>query len=68
MLPLTAKDREATFAVITMAASAQLRKRDIEGFCDNPKPLNPCPQNSKSLNSKLSKRTVKNCAKDALHE
>jgi hypothetical protein len=36
MLPLTAKDREATFAVITMAASAQLRKRDIEGFCDNP--------------------------------
>lgn len=35
-LPLTVKIKEATFAVILMTSDTQLRKRDREGFCDNP--------------------------------
>ena len=40
MFPLTVKDKEATFAVVSMTADSQLRKRDTEGFDDNPF-LNP---------------------------
>lgn len=36
MLQLTLKSVEPTFVVISMAADAQLRGRDTEGFCDSP--------------------------------
>lgn len=43
MLPSTVKSKEAAFAVILMAA--KLRKRDMEGFSDNPYSLpNPHPK------------------------
>lgn len=35
-MPLTVKNKEASFAVLSMTADAQLRGRDIEGFWDNP--------------------------------
>lgn len=35
MFPLTVKSKEATFAVISMTADAQLKGRDMEGFRDN---------------------------------
>jgi hypothetical protein len=45
MIPLTIKCKEATFAVILMTAGTQMRKRDMEGFCDDPySPLNLTPQ------------------------
>ena len=34
VLPLAVKDMEATFAMVLMTSDSQLRKRDIEGFCD----------------------------------
>lgn len=37
-LPLTVKVKEVTFAVIGMTTDSQLRKRDIQDFCDNPYP------------------------------
>lgn len=44
MLPFTVKSKEAAFAVILMAA--KLRKKDMEGFGDNPYSLpNPHPKN-----------------------
>ena len=63
MLLLPVKDMETTFALASMSADSQLRKRDIEGFCDNPYPP-PCKK-YKSLNRRLSKRTLKNCDKNA---
>jgi hypothetical protein len=30
------KDKEATLTVTLMTADAQLRKRDMDGFCDKP--------------------------------
>jgi O-glycosyl hydrolase len=41
-VPLTVKGKEATFALEAMTVDSQLRKQDIEGFCDNPYP--PLPQ------------------------
>ena len=35
---LTLKGKEATFAVLSMTADAQLSEEDMEGFCDNPYP------------------------------
>lgn len=35
---LIVKDKEATFYIISVPADSQLRKRDIEGLCDNPYP------------------------------
>jgi hypothetical protein len=37
LLPIV-KGKKTTFAVESMTADIQLRKRDIEGFCDNPYP------------------------------
>lgn len=34
--PTDVKSKEATFAVISMIADAQLRRRDVEDFCNNP--------------------------------
>ncbi|MEJ1278465.1 CD82 antigen [Cricetulus griseus] len=42
MLLLTVKDKEATFVVTSKTADSELRKGDIEGFCDNPYP-HPIP-------------------------
>ena len=36
VFPLAVKSKEDTFAVILITADSQLRKRDMEGFCDNP--------------------------------
>ena len=36
-----AKGKEGSFAVVSMTTFSQLRKRDIEGFCDNHYPLTP---------------------------
>jgi hypothetical protein len=47
--PLTVKIKKAAFEVISMTADSQLRKRKIEGFCDNPYPLIPTLQ--KNCNS-----------------
>jgi hypothetical protein len=41
MYLLAVKDKETTFALVSMSADSQLRKRDIEGFCDNSYPP-PC--------------------------
>lgn len=59
MLPLSINSREATFAVILMAADTQLRKRDLEGFRDNPyNPNSPtAPPKSTNLNRKPSKNS-----------
>lgn len=43
VLPLTVKSKEATFAVVSMTADAQLRGRDVEGLCDKPG-FPPTPQ------------------------
>ena len=62
MLPQTVKGMEATFAVVSMTADSQLRKRDTEGFCDNHSlPL----KKGNSLDRKPSKRTLKKYAKYA---
>jgi hypothetical protein len=34
----TVKDKKASPTVVSMTADSQLGARDIEGFCDNPKP------------------------------
>lgn len=52
-LPLTIKSKEARKAVRSMATEAQLRKRDMEVFCDNPYPFPPFLK-SNSLNEKPS--------------
>jgi hypothetical protein len=36
LLPLTVTSKDAAFAMISMIADTQLRKRDMEGLCDNP--------------------------------
>jgi hypothetical protein len=36
MLPLTVRSKEATLAVVLMTTDAQLGKRDMRGFCDDP--------------------------------
>ena len=36
VLTLTVKSKEAAFAMVSMTADAQLRKRDIEDFCGKP--------------------------------
>ena len=41
MLPLTTKDKEATFAMLLMNADSQLRKRGKETFVITP--LHPTP-------------------------
>jgi hypothetical protein len=57
LLPLTVKRKEATFAVISMTTGAQLRVRDMEGFCDSPYPiLNPY---STHKNCSLDKKVTK---------
>jgi len=53
MLPLTLTGKEATFAVVSMTADSQLRKRDMEGFWDDHYPPNP-----DSFQRKASKRTL----------
>lgn len=55
MLPFAVKSKEAAFAVILMAA--KLRKKDMEGFSDNPYSLpNPHPKKkSYGLKRKSSK-------------
>jgi hypothetical protein len=39
VLQLTVKNKEATFAVMSMTANAQWRGWGMEGFCDNLYPL-----------------------------
>ena len=56
MLPLTIKSEEDTFAEISMPADAQLRGKDMEGFCENPYPYPPPECNS--LNRKPLIRTL----------
>lgn len=62
---MTVKNEEATFAVESMTASAQLRKRNMEGFCDLPSPpLSNHPQKSNSLTNEPLERTLKSCDKN----
>lgn len=61
-LPLTVKVKEVTFAVVGMTTDSQLRKRNIQDFCDNPYPLLE-PKNN-SLDRKPLKGTLKICDKD----
>lgn len=58
---LPVKGKKASFAVVSMAIDSQLRKRDIEGFCDSPYPRPP--EESNSLGRKPLKNTFKNCDK-----
>jgi hypothetical protein len=44
MLPETVKGEEASFAVVSMTADSELRKRVIEGFRDNPYLFAPPPK------------------------
>jgi hypothetical protein len=46
-----------------MTVNAQLRERDMEGFCDNlyPNPNSSTPQKSNNLDRKPLKRTLKMC-------
>lgn len=39
MLPVTVKDKETTFVVVSMPANAQFGTRYIEGLCDIPYPI-----------------------------
>lgn len=63
MLLLTIKGKEATFAVVSMAADAQTGKRDMEGFVTTPIPTHTS-QKHNSLNRKSPKRILKECYKD----
>jgi hypothetical protein len=36
MFLLTVKDKAFTYEVVLVTVDSQLRKKDIEGFCDNP--------------------------------
>jgi hypothetical protein len=54
MLPLTVKGTEATFAVVSMTADAQLRRGDIKGSVTTPTSL--LPPKSNSLKGESSKR------------
>lgn len=56
VLPLTVMFRKTSSAVVLMTADSQLRKRDIEGFCDDPQ-----PHQKKQLRQELLKRTLKIC-------
>lgn len=58
MLSLTVKSKEAVFGLVFMTADSQLRKKDIEGFCDN---RYTTPQQTKcnSLDKKLSMRILR---------
>jgi len=38
MFLLTMKSKETTFAATSMAVGAELRGKDMEGFCDSPYP------------------------------
>jgi hypothetical protein len=40
---MTRKEKEASFAVLSMTADSRLRKRDKEVFHNNPYLLHPCP-------------------------
>lgn len=66
-LSLTIKRKKITFSVTSTIA--YLRKRDVEGFSDNPYAISPStpPPNSKnsSLSRKFSKRTPKKYDKNA---
>jgi hypothetical protein len=42
-LLMTRKEKEASFAVLSMTADSRLRKRDKEVFHNNPYLLHPCP-------------------------
>ena len=64
-LPPTVNGKEATPAVVSLTAEAQLNKRVIEGSRDNPYALVP---QSNSLKRKPSKRTLRNCGKDAMEQ
>lgn len=44
MFLLTAKGKEGTFAMVLMTTHSQLRKKDMEGFCDNPYPQKKQPR------------------------
>lgn len=63
MLPLTLKGKEAAFAMVLMAVDSQLRKRDIEGACDNPYPHNNPKQ--WQPRQRATEEMHKNCDKDA---
>ena len=39
LLPLTVKGKELSFEVVLMSADSQLRRRDMESFCDNTPPI-----------------------------
>lgn len=62
MLPLTAKHKEASFAVVLMTADPKLRMRDI-GFCENLPPQLPTHKRN-SLDRKPVNRILKNCDRD----
>jgi len=47
-----------------MTIDTQLRKRDMEGFCDNSY-SHPNPGKINRLKRKPSKRTLRNCDEDA---
>lgn len=57
--PLTVKDKEATFAVISTTADSQLRKGGMETPMPTPPPKRNC------LNRKPLKRTLESGEKDA---
>lgn len=60
---------EAAFALISLIADTQLRRKDIEDFCANLyppiQPPHPHHQISNNLVSKLPKRTLKKCDRGA---
>lgn len=45
VLRLPVKSKEASFALLLMTTDSELRKRDIEGFCNNLYPCNSLNRN-----------------------
>lgn len=63
MFLLTVKNKESTFAMVLMTADRQLRRKDMEDFCDNLYSLSPPPPPLKSNNpdKKPLKKSLKKC-------
>lgn len=53
--PIEVKGKEVTFGVVFMTAYSHMRKRDLEGFCENLPHPHPCTPQSNILDRKSSK-------------
>lgn len=56
---LTVDSKEAPLAVMSVTVDAQLRKRNMKGFCANPHPHPTPPQNTKEAIKENSKIVIR---------